>query len=65
VKTIREFYNKTLSLRIFVNPVSAVSIKVMEPVLNLKQKQLGSTDMGSEAGMPSVRTFVNDFIKIN
>jgi topoisomerase-4 subunit B len=37
VKTIREFYNKTLSLRIFVNPLWLVSIKVMEPVLNLKQ----------------------------
>jgi topoisomerase-4 subunit B len=35
----------------------------MEPVLNHKQNKLGSTDMGSEAGMPSVRTFVNDFIK--
>jgi topoisomerase-4 subunit B len=35
----------------------------MEPVLSRKKTKLGSTDMGSEPGMPSVRTFVNDFVK--
>ena len=44
--------------------MSAVSIKVMEPVFESQTKtKLGSTEMGSEAGMPSVRTFINDFIK--
>jgi len=38
----------------------------MEPVFESQTKtKLGSTDMGSEAGMPSVRTFVNDFVKTN
>ena len=44
--------------------MSAVSIKVMEPVSDPQTKtKLGSTDMGSEPGMASVRTFVNDFVK--
>ncbi|MBC5842200.1 MAG: type IIA DNA topoisomerase subunit B [Flavobacteriaceae bacterium] len=65
VKTIREFYNKNFEPSdIRKSIVSAVSIKVMEPVFESQTKtKLGSTDMGSEAGMPSVRTFVNDFIK--
>lgn len=65
VKTIREFYNKSFeSSDIRKSVVSAVSIKVMEPVFESQTKtKLGSTDMGSEEGMPSVRTFVNDFVK--
>jgi topoisomerase-4 subunit B len=65
VKTIREYYNKNFEPSdIRKSIVSAVSIKVMEPVFESQTKtKLGSTDMGAEAGMPSVRTFVNDFIK--
>ena len=65
VKTIREFYNKTFDPSdIRKSIVSAVSIKVMEPVFESQTKtKLGSTDMGSEPGMASVRTFVNDFLK--
>ncbi|AWG23150.1 DNA topoisomerase IV [Flavobacterium faecale] len=65
VKTIREFYNKNFEPSdIRKSIVSAVSIKVMEPVFESQTKtKLGSTDMGSEEGMPSVRTFVNDFVK--
>ncbi len=65
VKTIREFYNKNFEPSdIRKSIVSAISIKVMEPVFESQTKtKLGSTDMGSEAGMPSVRTFVNDFVK--
>jgi topoisomerase-4 subunit B len=65
VKTIREFYNKNFEPSdIRKSVVSAVSIKVMEPVFESQTKtKLGSTDMGSEPGMPSVRTFVNDFVK--
>ena len=65
VKTIREFYNKNFEPSdIRKSIVSAVSIKVMEPVFESQTKtKLGSTDMGSEPGMPSVRTFVNDFVK--
>ena len=65
VKTIREFYNKGFEPSdIRKSIVSAVSVKVMEPVFESQTKtKLGSTDMGSDPGMPSVRTFVNDFIK--
>lgn len=65
VKTIREFYNKPFEASdVRKSIVTAISIKVMEPVFESQTKtKLGSTDMGSEPGMPSVRTFVNDFIK--
>ena len=65
LKTIREFYNKGFEPSdIRKSIVSAISLKVMEPVFESQTKtKLGSADMGSEAGMPSVRIFVNDFIK--
>ena len=65
VKTIREFYNKSFEASdVRKSVVTAISIKVMEPVFESQTKtKLGSTDMGSEPGMPSVRTFVNDFVK--
>ena len=65
VKTIREYYNKPFEPSdVRKSIVTAISIKVMEPVFESQTKtKLGSTDMGSEAGMPSVRTFVNDFVK--
>jgi topoisomerase-4 subunit B len=41
----------------------ACGIKVMEPVFESQTKtKLGSTDMGSEPGMPGTY-FVNDFVK--
>lgn len=65
VKTVREFYNKPFEASdVRKSIVTAVSIKVMEPVFESQTKtKLGSTEMGSEPGMPSVRTFVNDFVK--
>ncbi len=63
VKTIREFYNKNYEASdIRKSIVSAVAIKVMEPVFESQTKtKLGSTDMGGDH--PTVRTFINDFIK--
>ncbi len=63
VKTIREFYNKNFEPSdIRKSIVSAVSVKVMEPVFESQTKtKLGSTDMGPD--LPSVRTFVHDFLK--
>jgi topoisomerase-4 subunit B len=67
VKTIREFYNKSFEASdVRKSIVSAISIKVMEPVFESQTKtKLGSMDMGSDDGTPpvSVRTFVNDFVK--
>jgi len=65
VKTVREFYGKNFeSSDIRKSIVSAISIKVMEPVFESQTKtKLGSTEMGG--GLPTVRTFINDFIKTN
>ncbi len=63
VRTIREFYGKNYEASdIRKSVVTAVSIKVMEPVFESQTKtKLGSTDMGG--GLPTVRTFINDFLK--
>ncbi|MGB3606591.1 MAG: DNA topoisomerase IV subunit B [Psychroserpens sp.] len=63
VKTIREFYGKNYEASdIRKSVVSAISIKVMEPVFESQTKtKLGSTDMGGE--LPTVRTHINDFLK--
>ncbi|MEW7278882.1 DNA topoisomerase IV subunit B [Aquimarina sp. 2201CG1-2-11] len=63
VKTIREFYGKNYEASdVRKSIVSAISIKVMEPVFESQTKtKLGSTDMGGE--LPTVRTYINDFIK--
>jgi len=62
VKTVREFYGKNYDPSdIRKSIISAVSIKVMEPVFESQTKtKLGSTDMGG--GLPTVRTYVNDFV---
>ncbi len=63
VKTIREFYGKNYDASdIRKSIVSAISIKVMEPVFESQTKtKLGSTEMGD--GLPTVRTYINDFVK--
>ncbi|OWP86770.1 DNA topoisomerase IV [Flavobacterium covae] len=65
VRTIKEFYNKNFEASdIRKSIVSAISVKVEEPVFESQTKtKLGSTDMGPNS--PSVRTYVNDFIKTN
>ncbi len=63
VKTVREFFGKNYDASdIRKSIISAVSIKVMEPVFESQTKtKLGSTEMGG--GLPTVRTFINDFVK--
>ena len=63
VKTIREFFGKNYeSSDIRKSVVSAISIKVMEPVFESQTKtKLGSSEMGG--GLPSVRVYINDFLK--
>ncbi|TJY33926.1 DNA topoisomerase IV subunit B [Pontimicrobium aquaticum] len=63
VKTVREFYGKNYDASdVRKSVVSAVSIKVMEPVFESQTKtKLGSTDMGGD--LPTVRTYINDFVK--
>jgi len=65
VKTVREFFGKNYEASdIRKSIVSAISIKVMEPVFESQTKtKLGSTEMGG--GLPTVRTFIHDFVKTN
>lgn len=62
VKTIREFYGKQFDPSdIRKSIISAISIKVMEPVFESQTKtKLGSTEMGGD--LPTVRTYINDFV---
>jgi topoisomerase-4 subunit B len=63
VRTIREFYGKNYEASdIRKSIISAIAIKVMEPVFESQTKtKLGSTDMGGD--LPTVRTFINEFLK--
>jgi topoisomerase-4 subunit B len=63
VKTIRDFFGKNYEASdIRKSIVSAVSIKVMEPIFESQTKtKLGSTEMGGN--LPTVRTFISDFLK--
>ncbi|MBT8256841.1 MAG: type IIA DNA topoisomerase subunit B [Bacteroidia bacterium] len=63
VKTIRDFFGKNYDASdIRKSIISAISIKVMEPVFESQTKtKLGSTEIGG--GLPTVRTFINDFLK--
>ena len=62
VKTIREHFGKNFEASdIRKSIVSAISIKIMEPIFESQTKtKLGSTEMGG--GMPSVRSYINDFL---
>ena len=63
VKTVRDFYKKNYDASdIRKSIVSAISIKVMEPVFESQTKtKLGSIEMGD--GMPTVRAYIIDFLK--
>ncbi len=65
VKTIRDFFKKNYdSSDIKKSIISAISIKVMEPVFESQTKtKLGSTEMGD--GLPTVRSYIIDFISKN
>ena len=62
VKTIRDHFGKNYEASdIRKSIISAISIKVMEPVFESQTKtKLGSTDMGGD--MPTVRTYIVDFL---
>ncbi len=63
VKTIREFYKKEFDASdIRASIVSAIAIRVQEPVFESQTKtKLGSQNIAPDG--PTVRTFINDFIK--
>jgi len=63
VKTVREFFKKDFDASdVRASFIAAIAIKVQEPVFESQTKtKLGSQSMGPEG--PTVRTFINDFIK--
>ncbi|WP_291787722.1 DNA topoisomerase IV subunit B [Cecembia sp.] len=63
VRTIREFYKKDYDASdIRQSVVGAIAVRVQEPVFESQTKtKLGSQSVGPDG--PTLRTFVNDFIK--
>ncbi|MEP5791776.1 MAG: DNA topoisomerase IV subunit B [Cyclobacteriaceae bacterium] len=63
VKTIRDFYGKNFDAAdVRASIVGAIAIRVQEPVFESQTKtKLGSQSVAPEG--PTMRTFVNDFIK--
>lgn len=63
VKTLREFYKKDFDASdVRASIIGAISLRVQEPVFESQTKtKLGSILMGPDC--PTVRGFVNDFIK--
>ncbi len=63
VKTVREFFGKNYDATdIRASVVSAISVRVMEPVFESQTKtKLGSQAVGPDG--PTMRSFVNDFVK--
>lgn len=63
VKTIREFFKKDFDASdIRQSIVAAIAVRVQEPVFESQTKtKLGSQSIGPDG--PTLRTFVNDFIK--
>ena len=64
VKAIRDFFNKDFEPSdIRGSVIFCISIKVQDPIFESQTKtKLGSTEMGP--GGPTIRTFINDFIKL-
>ncbi|MFN3316524.1 MAG: ATP-binding protein, partial [Raineya sp.] len=65
VKTLREFYKKDFDASdIRASVIGAISIRVQEPVFESQTKtKLGSTNLAPTDNSPTVRAFVNDFVK--
>ena len=65
VKTIREFYKKDFDATdVRASIVGAIAVRVQEPVFESQTKtKLGSQNVAPEG--PTMRTFVNDFVKKN
>ena len=65
VKTVRDFYKKDFDAAdIRASIVAAIAVRVQEPVFESQTKtKLGSQNVAPDG--PTMRTFVNDFIKTN
>jgi len=65
VKTMREFYKKDFDASdIRASVIASISIRVQEPVFESQTKtKLGSINIDPSENSPTVRAFVNDFVK--
>ncbi|WP_247234977.1 DNA topoisomerase IV subunit B [Telluribacter sp. SYSU D00476] len=65
VRAVREHFNKEYAPEdVRSSIIAAVAIRVQEPVFESQTKtKLGSTNISPDPNSPTVRTFVNDFVK--
>jgi topoisomerase IV subunit B len=65
VKTVRDHFGKDYAPEdIRQSVIGAISVRIQEPVFESQTKtKLGSTNISLEDNAPTVRTFINDFIK--
>ncbi|WP_028663615.1 DNA topoisomerase IV subunit B [Runella zeae] len=65
VDTVREHYGKDYAFEdVRASIIAAVSIRVQEPVFESQTKtKLGSNNISPDPNSPTVRTFINDFLK--
>lgn len=65
VRTVREHFGKDYAPEdVRQSIIGAISVRVQEPVFESQTKtKLGSLAMSPEEGSPTVRTFINDFMK--
>lgn len=66
VKAVRDHYNKDYASEdVRQSIIAAISIRVQEPVFESQTKtKLGSINMSPESDAATVRTFINDFVKL-
>jgi len=65
VDTVREHFNKDYAVEdVRASIIAAVSVRVQEPVFESQTKtKLGSNNIAPDSNSPTIRTFVNDFLK--
>lgn len=65
VKTVRDHYGKDyVSEDVRQSIIGAIAVRIQEPVFESQTKtKLGSNNISLDENAPTVRTFVNDFVK--
>jgi topoisomerase-4 subunit B len=65
VKTVREHFGKDFDASdVRASVIGAISLRVQEPVFESQTKtKLGSTNLAPDSDSPTVRGYVNDFVK--
>lgn len=65
VKTVRDHYGKDYASEdVRQSIIGAIAVKIQEPVFESQTKtKLGSNNISLDDNAPTVRTFVNDFVK--